>query len=359
MKTITSKLREFYNGRNVYITGITGFKGAWLALILNELGANVSGFGLRPDKKSLFELNSVEERVNVLYADMTSVRDQGRIEEHIRNTNPDVILHLAAQPLVSVGYDSPYLTYNTNIMGTVLIHEIARHLDKKISMINVTTDKVYKEGGTPRVEDNVLQGFDPYSLSKSCSDMISQSYSEAFQDKMIISTMRAGNVLGGGDFSRDRIVTDYVNAYINDTPLNLRHPNSVRPYQHVIDVVIGYIIQAMKQYDNPHLAGSYNIGPDYHQVTETINVARGLNKYMDKQVKIDLNGASVGHENPLLLLNSNKFRETANWKPEFNSTDKVLEETAEWYNKYANNKDVTKVTNNQIKRSLEYYDYKD
>ena len=361
MKTMLNELKTFYNNRNVFVTGITGFKGTWLALVLNKLGANVSGFGLKPDTVSLANLVSLNEIADVVHSDITKDNSlNGRIAESINRSNPDVVFHLAAQPLVSKGYSNPYFTYYTNIMGTVLVHELLRNLDKRISMINVTTDKVYKEGKSPRKENDRLQGFDPYSLSKSCSDMISQSYRCSFDDKMIISTMRAGNVIGGGDFGQDRIITDYILASINNKPLELRHPESVRPYQYVFDVIMGYLIQAMKQYKDQSLASEYNISSidSTNELTTTYELVSKMNSYMDKKVKILSNGKSVGHENPMLTLDSSKFKNVSNWKPQYNNINDVVKETALWYNSYLkNNKDIT--INNQIESGLEKYDYKD
>lgn len=361
MTTMLNELKTFYNNRDVFVTGITGFKGTWLALILNKLGANVSGFGLAPDTVSLANLVSLNKIANVLHSDITKDNSlNGKIAEAINKSNPDVVFHLAAQPLVSMGYSNPYFTYYTNIIGTVLVHEVLRKLDKKISMINVTTDKVYKEEKKTHTEDDRLQGFDPYSLSKSCSDMISQSYRCSFDDKMIISTMRAGNVIGGGDFGKDRIITDYILASINNEPLELRHPESVRPYQYVFDVIMGYLIQAMKQYKNQSLAGEYNISSidSTKGLTTTYELVNKMNSYMDKKVKILANGKSVGHENPLLALDSSKFKNLSNWEPQYNNINEVVRETALWYNSYLkNNKDIT--INNQIESGLEKYNYED
>lgn len=357
--TILQELKEFYNGRNVFITGITGFKGTWLALILHQLGANVDGLGLEPDTESLCNIMDIKNIDGITYSikNLQDIKNTNDAKTLITN-KPDVILHLAAQPIVSEGYRDPFYTYNVNIMGTVAMHEAARALDKKVSFVNVTTDKVYAEGNAPRDENDRLQGFDPYSLSKSCSDMISQSYANAFDSKVIISEMRAGNVLGGGDFSKNRIITDYVNAYREHSKLSLRHPESIRPYQYVFDVVIGYAIQAMRQFKNPQAAGSFNIGPSSEQISTTLNVAETMNNAMDNNVKIEYDGNSIGHENPLLLLNSDKFRHEAKWKPSKKTIEDVLKATALWYNVYCNKKEHIKMfTNQQVKETLNEYDY--
>lgn len=357
--TILQDLQEFYKDRNVFITGITGFKGTWLALILHELGANVDGFGLKPDNESLCNIMDIKNinGINYSFKDLQDIHSAKDAQSLITN-NPDVILHLAAQPIVSEGYRDPFYTYNVNIMGTVAMHEAARALNKRVSFVNVTTDKVYAEGDTPRDEQDRLQGLDPYSLSKSCSDMISQSYKDAFDSEVIISEMRAGNVLGGGDFSKNRIITDYINAYRTHSKLSLRHPESIRPYQYVFDVVIGYAIQAMRQYQDPKTAGSFNIGPSTEQISTTLNVAETMNVSMDNDVEIEYDGSSIGHENPLLLLNSDKFRTQAHWQPSKKTIEDVLNSTALWYNVYCNNKErIQTFTNQQVKETLNQYDY--
>lgn len=356
--TILKDLQNFYNGRNVFITGITGFKGTWMALVLHELGANVNGLGLKPDTESLCNIIDIKHIDGIDYSikDLQDVRNTQDARTLITN-NPDVILHLAAQPIVSEGYRDPFYTYNVNILGTVAMHEAARALHKKVSFVNVTTDKVYAEGDTPRDEDDRLQGIDPYSLSKSCSDMISQSY-DKFNDNVITSEMRAGNVLGGGDFSKNRIITDFINAYRNHSKLELRHPESIRPYQYVLDVVMGYLIQAMRQYKDPSNKGSFNIGPSEKQISTTLNVAETMNIMLDNSVKIESDGTSIGHENPILLLNSSKFRHQANWSPMATNIVEVLSPTALWYNIYCNNKQqIQAITNQQIRGVLQHYDY--
>lgn len=362
MTKMLQELKDFYNNKNVYITGITGFKGTWLALTLKQLGANVSGFGLQFPEDSLSNLINLDKHVNVKYIDIMNPESLHLIKSDILKFNPDVIIHLAAQPIVSEGYKKPFETYQTNIMGTVILHESARELNKKVSFINVTTDKVYAEGKRPRIEDDRLQGLDPYSMSKACSDMISQSYASSFDDSVIISTMRAGNVLGGGDFSKNRIITDYINSYVNSTPIELRHPESIRPYQFVLDAIMGYLIQGMKQYNNPDLAGAYNVGPKFSEKATTLEVIQKMNEYMDHSVDIGTNGRTIGHENPTLLLYSNKLRDVLNWIPYCDTFDKVIFNTAKWYNyfiKNTNSIDLLNFTNNQIKECLTSYDYND
>lgn len=352
--TRTEKLRKFYNGRTVYITGITGFKGTWLALMLEELGANVYGMGLLPEEKSLANMVDLDSHAKVAYGDITAPATESCYMVTMAASQPDVVFHLAAQPIVSEGYKNPFDTFNTNIMGTVITHEIVRALDKKVSLVNVTTDKVYEESDRPLVEGDTLRGFDPYSLSKSCSDMISSCYSHSFDDKVITSTMRAGNVVGGGDYSLNRIMTDIVTAAETEGTLSLRNPNSVRPYQHVFDALTAYLTIGMEQYLCPRIAGEYNVGPNAGQIASTLDVAKGMQEVMN--FNIDTNGVSIGHENPNLQLDSTKLRESTSWKPVYNSIKNVVNETALWYNNVMNGENPLEQLQLQIKGGFKKYD---
>lgn len=350
----TQQLREFYNKRKVYITGITGFKGTWLAMMLKHLGAEVMGIGLPPDEDSLSTLITLENEVMVAYGDITDPADDSKYLTTLVNFQPDVVFHLAAQPLVSEGYIEPFTTFNTNIMGTVITHEILRGMGKKVSLVNVTTDKVYEEGETPRKEGDVLKGFDPYSLSKSCSDMITSCYRNSFEDNIISSTMRAGNVIGGGDYSLNRIVPDIVRAAETASPLQLRNPNSVRPYQHVFDVLTAYLTIGMLQYDNATYSGEYNVGPKNGQIANTKKLTEEMGKTFNFEVKYE--GESIGHENPLLLLDSSKIKETTNWKPVYNSIEETVDVTAIWYNEVMKGKDPLFLLTDQIEGGFKSYD---
>lgn len=350
----TDKLKDFYEGRKVYITGITGFKGTWLAMMLKELGADVTGIGLFPEHDSLANLINLDKEVKVVYGDITAPADNSSYMTSVVNLQPDVVFHLAAQPIVSEGYAEPFTTFHTNIMGTVITHEILRALDRKVSLINVTTDKVYEENEVPCKETDVLRGFDPYSLSKSCSDMITSCYRESFDDKVISSTMRAGNVIGGGDYSVNRIVPDAVRAAEAAESLHLRNPNSVRPYQHVFDCLTAYITLGMEQFINEDLMGEYNVGPNLDQIATTLEVAKEMQKTMYFEIETD--GKSFGHENPCLQLDSTHLKSKTNWKPVFNSIESVVYTTSIWYNGVMNGLNALELLNTQIKGGLKEYD---
>lgn len=374
MKLNKKKLIESYKGKNVYITGITGFKGSWLALVLHELGANISGIGLEPEKDSIFIQARVDEIADVIIGDITEDATSSKLIMSISKSNPDYIFHMAAQPIVSEGYKNPFHTFNTNIMGTVIMHEILRglrspaskedlengnsaHLDdynlssKLVSFVNVTTDKVYKEIDRPLKEDDELFGFDPYSLSKTCSDMISTCYRDAMKSAHPISTMRAGNVIGGGDMSPNRIVPDIVRASINNEKLEVRNPNSVRPYQHVFDAITAYLWIGALQRENSLYESEYNIGPDIEQTMKTHELVEKMKDYIDFEWEIT--GKSIGKESDYLALDNSKIKETG-WVPAFDTNIKVVKATSDWYNKSITGEDMQEYTIKQIREAFEY-----
>lgn len=255
--------KSFYHGKKVLVTGHTGFKGTWLCTVLLELGARVAGYALEPPTcPSLFELAHMGERMNSYIGD---IRDLRRLEQVFTEFRPEIVIHMAAQPIVRESYRNPVDTYEINVMGTVNVLECVRKCDSVRSFLNVTTDKVYKnrEWEWGYRENEELNGYDPYSNSKSCSELVTESYRNSFfADKRVaISTARAGNVVGGGDFAADRIIPDCVRAIAEKRSMVLRNPNSVRPYQHVLESLSAYLLIARKQYEDGQYAGSYNVGP--------------------------------------------------------------------------------------------------
>lgn len=367
------KLIEAYKGKSVYITGITGFKGSWLALMLYELGAKVSGIGLdEPNEDSVFHKARVDEIADVTIGNIMNGADTSKLIPSILDANPDYIIHMAAQPIVSEGYKDPFNTFNTNIMGTVIMHEILRGLQapanrddlekgnsfrnenasltcKKVSFVNVTTDKVYREVDRPLMENDEMFGFDPYSLSKTCSDMISQCYRDALQSEHYISTMRAGNVIGGGDMSDKRIVPDIIRSIMNGETLEVRSPHSVRPYQHVFDALTSYLLIGILQKENCNLQGEYNVGPDLDQTMTTEELIGRMNKNLD--FKWSHTGESIGKESDYLALDNDKIK-SVGWKAIFDNNNKVVNATSSWYNKSIQGEDMQEFTLNQIKEAF-------
>ena len=255
---------SFYKDKKVLVTGHTGFKGTWLCQILLNCGANVIGYSLEPPTKpNLYEMIGLEKRMTSIIGD---IRDFENLKQVFQKTKPEIVLHLAAQPIVKDSYENPRYTYETNVMGTVNVLECVRLCSSVKSVVNVTTDKVYKnnEWCWGYRENEPLDGYDPYSNSKSCSELVTHSYINSFfkDKKVAISTARAGNVIGGGDFANNRIIPDCVRAMENKKCIIVRNPHSVRPYQHVLEPLALYLTIAAKQYEESKYAGFYNIGPD-------------------------------------------------------------------------------------------------
>ena len=261
---------DFYKNKKILITGHTGFKGSWLCKILLESGADVTGYSLEVPDSSLFNKINLNVQMKSIIGD---IRDFEKLEKIFRQTNPEIVFHLAAQPIVRESYENPMYTYETNVMGTVNILECVRNQLSVKSVLNVTTDKVYKnnEWEWGYRENEELDGFDPYSNSKSCSELITNTYKRSFfENRQIgVSTARAGNVIGGGDFAKDRIIPDCVRAAINKKNIIVRNSNSIRPYQHVLEPLFAYLLIAQKQYENKRYQGSYNVGPNEEDCIKT------------------------------------------------------------------------------------------
>ncbi len=343
-----------YRDKRVLITGHTGFKGAWLSQILINAGAHVVGYALDPPTQpSMFEALGLSKKIESVIGD---IREFSRLSSLIKRTQPEIVFHLAAQPLVLEGYRIPRETFEINVMGTVNLLEACRGVDFVRSIVNVTTDKVYLNRELPDHayrEDDALDGYDPYSNSKSCSDLVTHSYrSSFFEDKGLpVSTMRAGNVIGGGDFSKNRIVPDCARAALNGAPIKIRNPWSVRPYQHVLDPLFAYLALGALQEEHPSLASSYNIGPDEVDCVTTAALADLFVKAWDDGLTwIDMSAGVVGpHEAQFLKLDSSKLKESIGWVPVWN-IQQAIQATVEWFQAYAMGSNVVQLTNGQIQQ---------
>lgn len=339
---------SFYNGKKVLVTGHTGFKGTWLCRILTLAGADVTGYALSAVDGSMFNLIDMDKSVNSVIGD---IRDLNSIVKLVKTVCPEIVFHLAAQPIVRESYVNPVDTYTTNVIGTVNILEAIRLVDSVKSFVNVTTDKVYenKEWAWGYRENERLCGFDPYSNSKSCSELVTYSYRNSFFDKedsTAISTARSGNVIGGGDFSVDRIVPDCVRASINKQPIIVRNPHSTRPYQHVLECLRGYLTLAIKQYDKSY-ADNYNFGPDDSDCVTTGTIVDLFCKYWNGASWINKSDDGP-HEANFLKLDCSKAKSVLKWYPIW-GIDTALQKTVEWYKAYADKRDLTDVTDKQIK----------
>ena len=308
---------DFYKNKKVFITGHTGFKGTWLCHVLLHAGADLTGYALEPPSNPvLFSQTGLEKKMHSVIAD---IRSRDNLVQAVREAKPDIVFHLAAQPLVRHSYREPVLTYETNVMGTVNILEAVRLTSSVKSFVNVTTDKVYenKEWHWGYRENENLCGFDPYSNSKSCSELVTYSYRNSFfsdKDAPTISTARSGNVIGGGDYSDDRIIPDCVRAASAGKDIIVRNPNSVRPYQHALDCLSGYLLLAEKQYNDKTLESAYNFGPDDENCISTGALAELFCKAWGPGAVWREQGDDGPHEANFLKLDCSKAKAVLGWK---------------------------------------------
>ncbi len=341
--------KDFYKGKKVLVTGHTGFKGTWLCKILTIMGADVVGYSLQPPTvPSLFEISNIEKSIKSIIGD---IRDYSCLKKVFDETQPEIVFHLAAQPIVRDSYKDPAYTYEVNVMGTVNILECIRNTNCVKSFLNVTTDKVYlnKEWEWGYRENEELDGYDPYSNSKSCSELVTHSYKNSFfnDGKIAISTARAGNVIGGGDFANDRIVPDCVRAAINKEDIIVRNPYSTRPYQHVLEPLFAYLMIAAKQYENIEYAGYYNVGPDDQDCFQTGALVELFVKHWGEGLKWINRYDGGPHEANFLKLDCSKLKSTFGWRPRWN-LDKAIEMVVEWNKCWFNGDDIDYCLEKQI-----------
>ena len=345
---------SFYKGRTVLVTGHTGFKGSWLCKILLMYGAKVVGYALEPETESnLFSQLYLEKEMTSIIGD---IRDLDKLSRVFDRYQPEIVLHLAAQPIVRTSYQKPVYTYDVNVMGTVNVCECVRTHKCVKSFLNVTTDKVYENDDIPDhpfKEDEKLDGYDPYSNSKSCSEIVTHSYYKSFLKELgvAVSTARAGNVIGGGDFSKDRIIPDAARALASSTELVIRNPYSTRPYQHVLEPLLCYLIIAKEQHFNHELCGAYNIGPDSRDFSTTEKLVKLFAKNCGPEFKYVIKSDNGPHEAAFLSLDNNKMKRAFNWSPRIHIEDAVRL-SAEWYKAWVDNQDLIKLTEKQIKEFL-------
>lgn len=344
---------EIYKGKKVLVTGHTGFKGAWLSQVLVSLGADVTGYALEPaTKPALFELAGLDKSMNSIIGD---VRDFDKLSKVVEDIKPEFVFHLAAQPIVRESYKQPRYTYETNVMGTVNVLEAVRGVDCVRSVLNVTTDKVYENHELERGyrEDEPLDGDDPYSNSKSCSELVTHCYKKAFfkEQNIAVSTARAGNVIGGGDFAIDRIIPDCVRAVASGQEMIIRNPNSVRPYQHVLEPIYAYLMIGAAQYSKPELAGYYNVGPDEVDCITTERLVSLFAKQWGTDFAWKIQNDGGPKETTFLKLDNSKIKHVFGWKPQW-QIEQAVEKTAEWTRTWLENQDIKACMEKQIKEYL-------
>ena len=348
---------SFYKNKNVLITGHTGFKGTWMCKALINAGAKVTGYALKPPTTpSLFEMCQLSNRMNSVIGD---IRDLEHLKAVFDEVRPEIVIHMAAQPIVRDSYKDPVYTYDVNVMGTVNILECIRLFPCVRSFVNVTTDKVYlnKEWEWGYRENEELNGYDPYSNSKSCSELVTSSYQKSFftERNTAISTVRAGNVIGGGDFANDRIIPDCIRAIEETREIIVRNPYSVRPYQHVLEPVMVYLMLAQRQYEDAKYAGNYNVGPNDTDCWTTGDL---VTLFCDQWNA--LNNTSINwinqydggpHEANFLKLDCSKLKRVFDWKPRWN-LEEAMKKIVEWTKIYLECGDIAKCMDEQIEEFL-------
>lgn len=351
------KLLDFYKGKNVFVTGHTGFKGAWLCRMLINAGANVTGYSLDPPTTpNLFEIAGIKHDIHSVIGD---IRNFDNLKTVFELAKPEIVIHLAAQPIVRDSYKEPVYTYETNVMGTVHILECTRISDTVKSFLNVTTDKVYlnKEWEWGYRENEELDGFDPYSNSKSCSELVTHSYINSFfknkdgKLKLAVSTARAGNVIGGGDFASDRIIPDCIRAAMNHQDITVRNPFSVRPYQHVLEPLFVYLMIAARQYEDSSFAGYYNVGPDESDCYRTGELVDLFTSKWGDGIQWINQYDGGPHEANFLKLDCSKLKTTFGWSPRWN-LEIAIDKTVEWSKCWISDGDIKKCMDNQIELFL-------
>ena len=345
---------DFYKGKKVLVTGHTGFKGSWMTALLLRAGAKVTGYALAPQAgPNLFDLCEFSKNLNSIIGEIREIENLKKIFLEIQ---PEIVIHMAAQPIVRESYRSPVYTYEVNVMGTVNVMECVRLCDSVRSVVNVTTDKVYRnrEWCWGYRENEELNGFDPYSNSKSCSELVTSCYRDSFLKAagVAVSTARAGNVIGGGDFAADRIIPDCVRAVEEGRDILVRNPWSVRPYQHVLEPVAAYLRLAAMQYENGEYAGSYNVGPEESDCLTTGGLVELFCDKWEKQTGYrptwtDGKESRGLHEAGYLKLDCSRIKERLGWHPVWNM-ERTMEMLTEWYAEYLRNGDIQACMERQI-----------
>lgn len=344
---------DFYQGKTVLVTGHTGFKGSWLCVMLQMAGANVVGYALKPTAdQNLFQLSGIREQMHSIEGD---IRDLKHLKAVFDEFHPEIVFHLAAQPIVRESYETPVYTYETNVMGTVNVLECARTTPGVKSVLNVTTDKVYenKEWDWGYREIDVLDGYDPYSNSKSCSELVTHSYKKSFlnEQQIAVSTARAGNVIGGGDFARDRIIPDCVCSAMEKRQILIRNPYSIRPFQHVLEPLYAYLMIAEQQAKDAGKQGYYNVGPRESDCI-TVGELAGIFCELWQEGVSWKNGCESGpHEASFLKLDCSLIKRKIGWQPHWDIR-MAVKKTIEWTRVYEKHGDIRACMEKQIKEFM-------
>jgi CDP-glucose 4,6-dehydratase len=357
----------FWSGKKVFVTGHTGFKGSWLCLWLASMGAEVTGYALQPPTNpSLYELGQIGSMVRSVIAD---IRDKDFLARMLIEAEPDIVIHMAAQPLVRASYDAPAATFETNVMGTVHLLEAVKHAAacgiQIKAVINVTSDKCYenKERLYGYRENDGLGGNDPYSNSKACSELVTASYRHSFfhpdnyhHHHVALATARAGNVIGGGDWASERLIPDCIRAFLREDAVNIRNPQAVRPWQHVLEPLSGYLMLAQRLYEaGPAYTEGWNFGPDDDDAISVRRVVDALCKKWGENAGCKFDTDHHPHEAHILKLDCTKAKLQLGWKPRWN-LDKALDKVVEWNKAYKLGEDIRSVCFRQLNEYLSMAD---
>ncbi len=342
---------SFWKNKKVFLTGHTGFKGSWASLWLLKAGAQLTGYSLGlPTTPSLFQDLKIDSDMNSIFAD---VCDLEKLKSAMKNANPDIVIHMAAQPLVRYSYQNPVETYMTNVMGAVHLFESARECTNVKAIVNVTSDKCYEnqERHAGYQEHEPMGGFDPYSNSKGCSELVTSSYRNSFFKKsgILLASGRAGNVIGGGDWAADRLVPDIIRSVLNQKTLEIRNPKSTRPWQHVLEPVGGYFHLAEKLFqDGAGFDEGFNFGPSTNDHCDVETIIQTMNKYWNNKIKYEIiKSENNPHEAHYLSLDCTKAKNKLGWVPKWN-VDQALQKTVEWVLAYQEQKNMREVCLSQI-----------
>lgn len=345
------ELAQFFNNKKIFLTGHTGFKGSWLAFWLLKMNAKVCGFSYEADQESLFNILNLREEIDTSI--VGDIRDDQKLAKAVKDFQPDIIIHMAAQALVRPSYFDPKFTYETNVIGTLNIFEAARKSGSVKAVLNITTDKCYenKESHAPYREDDPLGGYDPYSSSKACAEILTSSYRRSFFEKenIALASARAGNVIGGGDFSVDRIIPDIFRSIREEKKVSIRSPKAIRPWQHVLEPLRGYLMLVKNLYENPKdFSKSYNFGPNSDAEVNVENLTKTFIEKIEKG-SYEISDNADLHEAGILKLDNNRAKKELNWQPKL-SFDETIFWTADWYKNYISKSDMKEFTSKQIKK---------
>ena len=341
---------SFWKNKKVFITGHTGFKGGWMSMWLHSMGAIVKGYSLEPlGKESLFNIASIEDLTN---SEIGDIRDLRKLSNSIEDFSPDILIHMAAQPLVIKSYSKPVETFETNVIGTANVLEAARHSKTIKAIINITTDKCYENDGRQKgyKESDPMGGIDPYSSSKGCAELVASSYKRSFFDTLGIgiASVRAGNVIGGGDWAENRLIPDILRTFSMNQTLSIRNPSATRPWQHVLEPLSGYLMLAEKIYLDPNkYSGAYNFGPEENDVQAVEWIVKKMAQFWQGS-KWVIEETSELHEAHYLKLDIDKASKIIGWTPQMRLEESLLK-IYEWHMHYINNQDMQKYSINEIK----------